>query len=270
MKRVISALLSLLMVVGTIPMTVLADELKGEARPEEAQLLSSSALPDMEYIVDTPYAGFAAEQAKLPEKGLYTLTIRRSGDLSIGSELYVSTVDVSAVYGMDYVIHDSLAETEVFETEGTILERSGDETNRLQAQEALESIRSLIENSTREAAEDAEDADNTAEEDIDPDKLSLAEMKALQSGMPVRETTDSEFTSPAADFLGEMNIDIADYLETSSRTSMTFAPGESERTLTFRILRTGRARARRSSTSSCPRRTIIPPSSKRLLRSASS
>ena len=61
-------------------------------------------------------------------------------------------------------------------------------------------------------------------------------MKALQSGMPVRETTDSEFTSLAADFLGEMNIDIADYLETSSRTSVTFAPGESERTLTFRIL----------------------------------
>ena len=235
MKRVISALLSLLMVVGTLPMTVLADELKGEARPEEAQLLSSSALPDMEYILGTPYAGFAAEQAKLPEKGLYTLTIRRSGDLSIGSELYVSPVDVSAVYGMDYVIHDSLAETEVFETEGTILERSGDETNRLQAQEALDSIRDLIENSTREAAEDAEAADNTAE-DIDPDDLSLAEMKALQSGMPVRETTDSEFTSLAADFLGEMNIDIADYLEISSRTSMTFAPGESERTLTFRIL----------------------------------
>ena len=88
----------------------------------------------------------------LPEKGLYTLTIRRSGDLSIGSELYVSTVDVSAVYGRDYVIHDSLAETEVFETEGTILERSGDETNRLQVQEALESIRSLIENSTQEAS----------------------------------------------------------------------------------------------------------------------
>ncbi len=172
----------------------------------------------------------------LPEKGLYTLTIRRSGDLSIGSELYVSTVDVSAVYGMDYVIHDSLAETEVFETEGTILERSGDETNRLQAQEALESIRILIENSTREASEDAEAADNTAEEDIDPDDLSLAEMKALQSGMPVRETANSEFTSLAADFLGEMNIDIADYLEISSRTSVTFAPGESERALTFRIL----------------------------------
>ena len=159
MKRVISALLPMLMVIGTLPMTVLADELKGEARHEEAQLLSSSALPDMEYILGTPYAGFAAEQAKLPEKGLYTLTIRRSGDLSIGSELYVSTVDVSAVYGMDYIIHDSLAETEIFETEGTILERSGDETNRLQAQEALDSIRSLIENSTREAAEDAEAAD---------------------------------------------------------------------------------------------------------------
>ena len=269
MKRVISAILSLLMVVGTLPMTVLADELKGEARPEEAQLLSSSALPDMEYIAGTPYAGFAAEQAKLPEKGLYTLTIRRSGDLSIGSELYVSTVDVSAVYGMDYIIHDSLAETEAFETERTILERSGDETNRLRAQEALESIRSLIENSTQEAAEDTGAAGKTAE-DIDPDDLSLAEMKALQSGMPVRETTDSEFTSLAADFLGEMNIDISDYLETSSRTSVTFAPGDPSGPSPSGSLRTGRARARRSSTSFCPRRTIIPPSSKRLLRSASS
>jgi len=237
MKRILSVFLSLLMVLGAFPMTVLADELR-----EEPAVLSVSPLPDMEYIAGTPYAGFAVEQTKLPEEGLYALTIRRTGDVSVGSELLVSTVDVSAVYGRDYVMDDALLKTEVLETTGTILEKSGDELNRQEAQEALANIQSLIEGSTQEAddtvqaAEDAEAAEESAAEPVDPENLSLAEMKELQSGMPVRETTDSEFTSLAADFLGEMNIDVADYVETSSQTLVVFAPGEYEKTLSFRIL----------------------------------
>ena len=237
MKRILSVFLSLLMVLGAFPMTVLADELR-----EDPVFLSVSPLPDMEYIAGTPYAGFAVEQTKLPEEGLYALTIRRTGDVSDGSELLVSTVDISAVYGRDYVMDDALLKTEVLETTGTILEKSGDELNRQEAQEALANIQSLIEGSTQEAddtvqaAEDAEASEESAAEPADSENLSLAEMKELQSGMPVRETTDSEFTSLAADFLGEMNIDVADYVETSSQTLVVFAPGEYEKTLSFRIL----------------------------------
>ena len=66
MKRILSVFLSLLMVVGAFPMTVLADELR-----EDPVFLSVSPLPDMEYIAGTPYAGFAVEQTKLPEDTPY-------------------------------------------------------------------------------------------------------------------------------------------------------------------------------------------------------
>ena len=54
----------------------------------------------------------------------------RTGDTSVGSDLVVSTVDISAVYGKDYVIEDSRLVTALKETDGTMLEKAASEENR--------------------------------------------------------------------------------------------------------------------------------------------
>ena len=233
MKRIKKALcivLAIVMLLGLLPMEALAAELR-----EDPALVPVTELPELEYVEGMPYAGFASEQTNLPEKGLYTLTLRRAGDLSLGSAVTVSTVDVAAVYGKDYVMEDSRWSTETLESSGTLLENSADEASRQQAQDALDTIQGLIESShdgAEAAPAEAQDAGAAPEMEGDP---SLAALKAEQSGMPVREITDSEYTSLTERFLSEANIDPAEHVTTSSVTKVQFAPGEAEQTLIFRI-----------------------------------
>ena len=232
MKRVFGFFLAVAMLLSILPMDAIAKELH-----EEPQPLPSAQLPEMEFAKGMPYAGFASEESNLPERGLYTLTLRRTGDTSVASAVLVSTVDISAAYGKDYIISDGCWTAEALESTGTILENSADEASRKQSQETIDAIESLVAGSVEESeaihADTAVDADGSVPE---TGSLSLAELKQLQSGMPVRETTESEFTSLAETFLRETNIDPAEYLPVTSATRVEFAPGEREQTLTFRIL----------------------------------
>ncbi len=239
MKRVFSIILAAVMLMGVLPMNVIADEVRGDP-----VLLPAAELPVMEYAEGIPYAGFASGQANLPERGLYALTLRRAGDTSLASAVLVTTVDVSAVYGRDYAVKDSNWSTEKLESDGTILENSADEESRRQTRETLDAIEGLVADSMYGTADGDIPADEPEPEDAseaakDPESLTLAELKELQSGMPVRETTESEFTSLAETFLSQANIDPAEYLPITSVTRVEFAPGEREQTLTFRILEDG-------------------------------
>ena len=102
MKKLLSVILAIIMLLGILPMEALADELR-----EEPVRLTDAALPGMDFEKGMPYAGFASGEVNLPERGLYTLTLRRTGDLRPGSAVTVSTVDISAAYGTDYVMADS-------------------------------------------------------------------------------------------------------------------------------------------------------------------
>ena len=239
MKRVFSIILAAVMLMGVLPMNVIADEVRGDP-----VLLPAAELPVMEYAEGIPYAGFASGQANLPERGLYALTLRRAGDTSLASAVLVTTVDVSAVYGRDYAVKDSNWSTEKLESDGTILENSADEESRRQTRETLDAIEGIVADSMYGTADGDIPADEPEPEDAseaakDPESLTLAELKELQSGMPVRETTESEFTSLAETFLSQANIDPAEYLPITSVTRVEFAPGEREQTLTFRILEDG-------------------------------
>ena len=224
MKRIISILLVLCMAVGLVPVQALAEEVSGEP-----QVLPVQDLPDAEYDESLPYVGFAAEQGTLPEEGAYTLTLRRTGNLSEESAVVVETVDISARYGTDYRVEDPIWETEVLETTSTLLERSGDEINRQQAQTALDGLRDGL----LGAADGTEEATPS---ETPADDSSLAALKARQSGQPVRGTWDSEQISLAESIVRQVNPDVADYVEPSSSTRVLFAPGEAEQTLTFRVL----------------------------------
>ena len=115
------------MLLTVVPMNVIAVE---DKTAENAERIATNGLPELEFAEGLPYAGFTTQEGKLPEKGLYSLTVSRTGDISVGSDLVVSTVDVSAVYGKDYVIEDSRFITTLNETNGTILEQAADEESR--------------------------------------------------------------------------------------------------------------------------------------------
>ena len=231
-KRLLSTVLVFSMLLSVFPMNVIAVE---DKTAENAERIATNGLPEVEFAEGLPYAGFTTQQGKLPEKGLYSLAVSRTGDTSIGSDLIVSTVDISAVYGKDYVIEDSNFVTELVETDGTILEQAADEENRKNAQKELEEIRDQIIGSTAEVDENADTAQPVVDADGDGE-LSLAELKALQSGKNVRDLTESDFHSLKDEFISQMNIDIADYVAISSQTRISFLPNETTKTLTFRVL----------------------------------
>ena len=151
-KRVLSTALVLSMLLSMVPMNVMAVE----SQPSEIpQKMAVSALPELEFAKGLAYAGFTTQQTKLAENGLYSLTLSRTGDTSVGSDLVVSTVDISAVYGKDYVIEDSRFVTALKETDGTMLEKAASEENRKKTQEELEKIQSQISGSTAEVDKSA-------------------------------------------------------------------------------------------------------------------
>ena len=68
------------------------------------------------------------------------VTIYRDGDASKEASVKVKTVDVSAVYGKDYVMDDDRYETVTVKTEGTIMERFGKDEYLNATQESIEEI----------------------------------------------------------------------------------------------------------------------------------
>ena len=130
-KRLLSTVLVFSMLLSVFPMNVIAVE---DKTAENAERIATNGLPEVEFAEGLPYAGFTTQQGKLPEKGLYSLTVSRTGDTSVGSDLIVSTVDISAVYGKDYVIEDNGFVTELVETNGTILKQAADEESRKNAE----------------------------------------------------------------------------------------------------------------------------------------
>ena len=228
-KRLLSTFLIFSMLLTMVPINAGATE---ETATELAEQTAAS-LPQVEFTEGLPYVGFTSEQGKIPENSVYSLTLSRTGDTSVGSDVVVSTVDISAAYGKDYVIEVTEFTTVTNDTNGTVLEQSADEENRIEAQEELEKIYDQLSNSSSEVGEST----RTQQIDTNHDgELSLAEMKALQSGKNVRNLSESDFHSLKEEFLDKLDVDIPKNVEASSQTHITFLPNEQTKTLTFRVL----------------------------------
>ena len=228
-KRLLSTFLIFSMLLTMVPINAGATE---ETATELAEQTAAS-LPQVEFTEGLPYVGFTSEQGKIPENSVYSLTLSRTGDTSVGSDVVVSTVDISAAYGKDYVIEGTEFTTVTNDTNGTVLEQSADEENRIEAQEELEKIYDQLSNSSSEVGEST----RTQQIDTNHDgELSLAEMKALQSGKNVRNLSESDFHSLKEEFLDKLDVDIPKNVEASSQTHITFLPNEQTKTLTFRVL----------------------------------
>ncbi len=199
---------------------------------------------------------FATQSSSVDEGLRYIVTVNRSGDAADEAYVNIETVDVSASYGADYFIVPDETETQILETEGTLLEQATDYTEQAErlgeAQEiinninsaALESVTADEEPPAEEAKEDSLQSVYEPDEEAAPaeetytaddEKSTLAKMKEAQTGLPTRETAKTKFV-PIEQLLMQNSVDeFGSLLETSSVTTITFAPGEVTKTFIVEI-----------------------------------
>ncbi len=177
-KRIISVLLTAAMLVGLLPVLPVFAE-------EEAILLEVQKLEDVEYDEALSYVMMGTVQSEVEERGRYILTVFREGNTSVESVVDIKTADVSAKYGVDYIIDDDRYFTETAETESTLLELSGNEELVQEGEESFEELQAMVDSSADteenadkpEATEDmfniVETNDTGTDADIPGDMLNI-------------------------------------------------------------------------------------------------
>ena len=102
MKKLLSLLLSLSMLTSMAVMPAKAEE---TVMPLNASRIDSEKLPSGNLI----YLGTASANVK-EEDAVYSFPIYREGDLSEEASVTIHSLDLTAIYGEDYVILDDNAE----------------------------------------------------------------------------------------------------------------------------------------------------------------
>ena len=190
-------------------------------------------------------------QEYVAEKGKYAITVYRAGNTAKEAFFTVDTIDYSAKYGKDYRIADDRFETEVYSVEKTLVEQSAEEENIKNAEEAYSELDEAVgagadgEEGSPETNEltlnlDTEEKEAVSLSDTNDSGMTLAQLKEAQTGLPTRETTEDAVSEPLmglADVIADEGaFNIGDYLEKSSVTYLSFAPGETKKQLVFEIL----------------------------------
>lgn len=264
-KRIISAFLAAVMLSGIIPaMPVFADE--------EPVLLETQKLENVEYDENISYTMMGTVQSEVDERGRYIITVYRCGNTSVESAVDLKTADVSAKYGIDYIIDDDRYTTETAETDGTLLELSADEERVQEGKESLDALKEMVDSSadteenadkpeanadmfyiTEDEDEESEDTESLYAADLfahsfaelaedeqavkDAGKSSLAKLKEEQTGLETRPTYETDMEPVTNVIMNSMGVvDIAEHIETSSTTPLVFAPGETEKQIIIKIL----------------------------------
>ncbi len=178
-------------------MAVMPAKAEETVMPLNASRIDSEKLPSGNLI----YLGTASANVK-EEDAVYSFPIYREGDLSEEASVTIHSLDLTAIYGEDYVILDDNAE------------KTGDGV-------------SILERYATAEADTDETSDNISEENTDIENYS---------------EFDSEMAQQFAD---EVVPDAMAGIEYSSSTTVTFAPGENEKTVKFKILDDKKRRHRR-------------------------
>ena len=260
-NKIISGFLAAVMILGIIPNVPVFAE-------DEPVLLATQKLENVEYDENISYTMMGTVQSEVDERGRYIITAYRLGNTSIESSVELKTADVSAKYGVDYIIDDDRYTTEISETAATLLELSADDEKVKDGEEKLGNLRSMVdsmadteENSDKpkatvdmlytsnESGEETNGAENPYAAELfalkydeqqnanDEGKSVLAKMKEEQTGLETRPTYETEMEPVTNVLMNSMGIvDIAEHIETSSTTRLVFAPGETEKQIIIKIL----------------------------------
>lgn len=182
-----------------------------------SERLAADTLPEGNLVyIGTP-------SATLDESDVYyTFPVYREGDLSFEARVEMHTVDMTALYGVDYAL-----------AMDTVEERRS-EKSILQAY--MESVKAYDENAADEVDSATGEEQPEAEYQIDAEKSPLAQLKEDATGKPTRELYNTEETDMLQSMMDYVTPEVMGSLDYSSVIVLTFAPGEDEKWVTFRII----------------------------------
>ena len=236
MKRFICILLAAVMTIGAVPAAAFAEDEPVKLDGVGISLQDGFDSTGVDFVAFGASGVSEDNQAiaeyALPESGRYSITIHRTGDLSLESTIMVGTLDVSAKYGKDYKI---LKGDYVIEEAGpgkTVMEMAMDPANRVD-ENALSDAE--ISNEQLEAAEPEQPETQDTGTLADDEKSPLALLKEQQTGKPTRETS-GEAVSPAKSIMDSIGLNPIDVLDPSALIGLVFAPGETEKEIVFEII----------------------------------
>lgn len=225
-KKMLSGTLALLMVSATLADPAAAASTQTwTTTPLESSRLQE--VPEGKYM----YLGTASTTVKEADAA-YTTVIYREGDLSSEASVEVRTIDFSAVYGKDYVM--LTPETKKTGDGKTILEKYMTELQDYedQADETADTNKNdedVGETYTEVKGTGVQSSDSTS------GKSALAALKEEQTGEETRELYKTEYEDLLSAAVDELVPQMMDEIDYSSSTIVTFEPGESEKTIAFRI-----------------------------------
>nr|MCR5303574.1 hypothetical protein [Lachnospiraceae bacterium] len=171
-RRTLSFMLSATVLAGTMPMQSYGQELTAAGSLAGGQNVSQTGVPvsiadiglgaDVQILpVSIPedlkdvsggentYLFIGSPQSDVSEKGKYAVTIYRRGNLDTETDFNFKSIDYSASYGEDYRIADDRYQTEIFETNGTLLKQGASP----EGQKALEEVYNQVMSTTDETSE---------------------------------------------------------------------------------------------------------------------
>ncbi len=204
-----------------------------------ASRLDADSLPEGNLI----YMGTASVDLKEGDYAIYSFPIYREGDLSGEASVDIHTIDLTAVYGSDYELVDM------------DVKKTGDSSSLLEKYAKMEASEGedegIFEDILADAAEaPAEEEAPAVTEEADSDNSdgskSLRQLKEESTGLKTRDPEELEggtsVISPNAEqelqqaFVDEFVPEAMQNMEYSSITTVTFASGEAEKIVRFRIL----------------------------------
>ena len=240
-KRLLSGALALLLTSSILiePAAAVAAQ-QWNPLPLEAARITN--MPDGEYV----YFGTAATNLEEAD-GAYSVPIYREGDLSGEVTVEIRTNDLSALYGKDYTL--LLPDLEKTGDDRTILETYMGDLDCYEAALNAENADCYLideDNFVDEGPVDKEPIDEgdwyveaegtgTSPDVSGSGKSGLAARKEAQTGEPTRELYKTEYQDLLQAAVEQLAPQTANQLDYSSTATLTFAPGEAEKQLVFRI-----------------------------------
>ncbi len=241
-KKLLCGILCMAMLSQTVTGFSAAQTAEEEYVYLKSSRIAQDKLPDGDLI----YLGTAS--ATVPEEGEYAIRIYREGNLDKKACVDLHTVDLTAVYGVDYELNEEDVEDfEKTDEDKSILEKyvkgqkvaEFDGDNSVEVSLGEQEVEEDAAAASKEKTADSEASDsekgNTA-----ADTSSLAAMKEEQTGEDTRELaedTDDEDAQGLMDAITESLVsDAMENLTPSSISRITFEKGEREKTVRFSIL----------------------------------
>lgn len=229
-KRMVAMVLTISIIMGAMPIQSVFGEDAQRIQYLESVKMDPKDLASASVI----YMGTAAAEVQ-EAGGKYAVKIFREGDATQKATVEVKTIDLTAIYGKDYRI-----------TAGGSIQVIGGDISLMEqlAKAELEGAATPT---------DVPEEEEIPENKIDEEKIvavatptnlagtlpTLAQMKQQQTGLPTRETSETEMTMLSDAFLSQLAPEIGNVMDASSITTVRFAEGETEKTIIFEILDDG-------------------------------